>query len=103
MPLYLVRCLDKPGAAAIREANYPAHREHLRRIGAAVKLSGPIVSEQDGARIGSLFVFDCPDMAAARALVEADPFVRAGLFGTITIDRFLDITGGRPAFGTPTA
>ncbi|MCX7684272.1 MAG: YciI family protein [Acetobacteraceae bacterium] len=103
MPLYLVRCLDKPGGAAIREAIYPAHREHLKRLGATVKLSGPIVSEEDGSRIGSVFVLDCPDIAAARAIAASDPFAEAGLFATVTVDRFLDITGGKPAFGTPAA
>jgi uncharacterized protein YciI len=101
MPLYLVRCLDRPGGAPIREANYPAHREHLKGLGAAMKLSGPIIAEEAGARIGSVFVFDCPDMAAARALAASDPFAEAGLFATVTVDRFLDVTGGRPAFGTP--
>jgi uncharacterized protein YciI len=101
MPLYLVRCLDRPGGATIREANYPAHREHLKRLGAAMKLSGPIVAENGKARIGSVFVFDVPDMAAARALAASDPFAEAELFATVTVDRFLDVTGGRPAFGTP--
>ena len=41
--------------------------------------------------------------AAQRALAASDPFAEAGLFATVTVDRFLDVTGGKPAFGTPAA
>lgn len=99
--LFLVTCLDRADGAAIRAEHYPAHRAWLATKPADIRLSGPILGDDHESRIGSVFVVHAPDRASAEAFSAADPFARAGLFASVTIHPFLDITGGTPAFGKP--
>lgn len=99
--LFLIHCTDGPGRAAIRAAQYDAHRAYLRDSSVDIKLAGPQVSDDGEARIGSVFVVDVADRAEAEAFAAGDPFAKAGLFDRVIITRFLDVTRGKPAFGPP--
>jgi uncharacterized protein YciI len=99
--LFLIHCTQIPEGQAIREAHYDAHRAYLKSSPVDIRLSGPMVDDEGKARIGSVFVVDVPDRAAAEAFAAGDPFARAGLFGRVIVTRFLDITNGKPAFGPP--
>lgn len=100
--LFLIHCTDGAGRASIRADNYEAHRAYLRESKVDIKLAGPQVSDDNNERIGSIFVVDVPDRAAAEAFAAADPFAKAGLFDRVIITRFLDVTRGKPAFGPRT-
>lgn len=97
--LFLIHCTQVPDGQAIRDANYDAHRAYLKASLVDIKLAGPMVDDAGDKRIGSVFVVDVPDRAAAEAFSAGDPFAKAGLFGRVIITRFLDITNGKPAFG----
>ncbi|MFN3645189.1 MAG: YciI family protein [Gemmobacter sp.] len=81
MPFVLL-CQDKPGALQTRLDNRPAHLDYLNASG-VVLFAGPFV--EGGNPVGSMVVVDLPDMAAARAFAEADPYARAGLFASVSI------------------
>ncbi|MFN3292180.1 MAG: YciI family protein [Gemmobacter sp.] len=81
MPFVLL-CQDKPGALQTRLDNRPAHLDYLNASG-VVMFAGPFV--EGGNPVGSMVVVDLPDMAAARAFAEADPYARAGLFASVSI------------------
>lgn len=88
---------DRPGMAETRAAARPAHRHYLRNPGAhavAVRLGGPMLDEA-GAMTGTMLVVEADDLAAVRAFVADDPYVRAGLFASIEI-RPWDWGLGRP-------
>lgn len=77
--LFCITGIDKPDALDLRMANREAHLKHWGDSG-VVKLGGPFTSD-DGERLeGSMLVIDVPDRAAAQALADADPYVKAGLF-----------------------
>jgi uncharacterized protein YciI len=97
--LFLIHCTDGPGREAIRADHYEAHRAYLRDSTVDIKLAGPQVSDDNTRRIGSVFVVDVPDRAAAEAFAAGDPFAKAGLFDRVLVTRFLDVTRGKPAFG----
>lgn len=99
MPLFLIHCTQRPGGQAIRDQHYDAHRAYLQSSPVDIKLAGPMVDDAGEARIGSVFIVDVPDRAAAEAFSAGDPFTRNGLFERVIITRFLDITRGKPAFG----
>ncbi len=101
--LFLIHCTQKPDGQAIRDAHYDAHRAYLQASPVDIKLAGPMVADDGGARIGSVFIVDVPDRAAAEAFSAGDPFSKNGLFERVLITRFLDITRGKPAFGAPAA
>lgn len=97
--LFLIHCTQRPDGQAIRDAHYDAHRAYLQASPVDIKLAGPMVDDAGDRRIGSVFVVDVPDRAAAEAFSAADPFTQNGLFERVIITRFLDITRGKPAFG----
>ena len=101
--LFLIHCTQVPDGAAIRDAHYDAHRAYLQASPVDIKLAGPQVADDGGDRIGSVFIVDVADRAAAEAFSAGDPFTRHGLFSRVIITRFLDITRGKPAFGASPA
>ncbi len=93
----VVFATDRPGMADLRVATRPAHRHYLRNPGphpVTVRLGGPTLDEA-GAMNGTMLVVEAADLAAVRAFVADDPYVRAGLFATVEI-RPWDWGLGRP-------
>jgi uncharacterized protein YciI len=93
MPLFTLTCLDKPDALPRRLQARPAHLAHVGAHGAAVKLAGPLLSDDLERPIGSFFVLDMPDAAAVAAFNAADPYVAADVFGEVTIRPFRVVVG----------
>ncbi|HET6521057.1 MAG TPA: YciI family protein [Geminicoccaceae bacterium] len=89
---FVITCLDKPGSLALRTANRPAHLDYLKAAGVALKLAGPMLSE-DGQPIGSVLVVEAADAAGARAFADEDPYAKAGLFERVTIRPFRPVLG----------
>jgi hypothetical protein len=84
--LFAFLCTDKPGHLSVRMETRPAHLDHLNRLNAegTLKMAGPFLDD-DGKPNGSLVIVEAEDMAAARALAEADPYYQAGLFEKIEV------------------
>lgn len=84
--LFAFICYDKPGQLDLRMETRPVHLEHLNKLNAegTLKFAGPFLGD-DGKPNGSLVVVEAADMAAARALAEADPYYLAGLFETVDV------------------
>jgi len=96
--LFLLHCTQHPDSQHIRDAHYDVHRAYLQSSPVDIKLAGPMVEDDGGKRIGSVFIVDVPDRAAAEAFSAGDPFTQNGLFERVVITRFLDVTRGKPAF-----
>lgn len=84
-------CRDKPGALPIRMENRPAHVAYLKESG-VVELAGPFLDDAEQ-MVGSLVVIEVPDRAAAEAWAAADPYARAGLFESVTIQAWRKVIG----------
>lgn len=65
------------GTPEERKAIQAGHMAHLESLGPAGKIAGPL--GQDGPRRG-LVILKADSIAAARAIAEADPAVKAGTF-----------------------
>lgn len=94
--LYVIHALDKPGAAALRQQHYAAHKAFLDeapRFGVRIVMSGPLTQDDGVTPIGSHFVLEAPDRAAAEAFHHADPFYAAGLWASSTVTAFLKRRG----------
>jgi uncharacterized protein YciI len=79
---------DKPHSNALRMATRPKHLEHLEAIKSKIVFCGPQLSDDGQTMIGSLFVFELPDRAAAEEMVKSDPYYKAGLFESTVIRAF---------------
>ena len=89
MALFVISYIDKPNSLAVRMANREAHLAyvHDETRPAQVKLGGPYLDET-GDMAGSLIILEAPDKAAAVAFTENDPYVKAGLPGSIDVRPF---------------
>ena len=83
MPLFVLTCIDKPGAVEVRMGAREAHLDYVRRTN-VTKLGGPFLDAQ-GAMAGSMLIVEAEDLAAAQAFSAADPYVTAGLFQSVDI------------------
>jgi uncharacterized protein YciI len=88
---FAVICRDKPRHAEIRAANRDAHLAYARETGSVV-FGGPFLDEAGG-MTGSLLILDVPDMDAARKWTEDDPYAKAGLFASVSIDPWKQTVG----------
>jgi uncharacterized protein len=89
--MFALIAIDKPGARDLRAANRGAHLDYADSSGAVV-IAGPFL-DAEGNMTGSLLILDLPDMAAAEAWAAEDPYVKAGLFESVTIRAWKKVRG----------
>ncbi len=90
---FVIQCLDGEDRLDLRLAHRPAHKAYLAACGVDIRLSGPLVADDGETMIGSLFVVEVPDRAAAEAFNRDDPFSTYGIWERVSIHVFLDLTG----------
>ena len=86
--LFVIIGRDGPQAKELRPKLRPDHLAHLDvadRQG-RIKLAGPL---SDGA--GSLIVVELDSEDEARAMADADPYTRGGVFETVEIHPFMQV------------
>jgi uncharacterized protein YciI len=85
---FLIDATDKPNSAELRAKVRPEHLEFLKASLPKLLAAGAKLSDDGATAHGSAYIVDVEDRAAAEAFIQADPFTKAGLFGTITITRW---------------
>jgi uncharacterized protein len=86
--LYLIVQGDRPEAAAeIRQAKTDEHLASVDRHKDILVLAGALLTDDSGARVGSVALVNVPNRAAADAFVANEPFRHAGLYQSILISR----------------
>jgi uncharacterized protein len=89
--LFMLFCEDKPDSLALRLATREAHLTFIAGHAEKVRLAGPMLSDDGERMLGSLFIVEADDLAAARALHDADPYTSAGLWGNVLIRPFRQV------------
>ena len=89
MPLFAFVCADKPGHLSVRMDTRPAHVDHLNALNekGILKMAGPFL-DGDGKPNGSLVIVETETIEEARALADADPYAKAGLFASVEVKPF---------------
>jgi uncharacterized protein YciI len=87
--LFALLCKDKPGHLNVRMDTRPTHIEHLNKLNAegTLKIAGPFLDD-DGKPCGSLIIVEAESKEAARALADADPYAKAGLFDSVDVKAY---------------
>ena len=85
---WLIKCRSKPGTDALRLATIDAHRNFLDGYPEVTWYSGPLFTDDNKNAIGSLRLIEFPDRTAALAYISADPYTKAGIFQSITVERW---------------
>ena len=89
--LFVALCIDKPGHVDLRLSTRAAHLAFLEKHASRVKLGGPFI--EGDKPVGSMLILDCPDEAAARALLAEDPYAQAGLFERVDVRAWKRVVG----------
>ncbi|WP_439104636.1 YciI family protein [Celeribacter marinus] len=84
-------CKDKSGALPIRKANRDAHLSYIDDSG-VVDQAGPFLDEA-GEMCGSLVILNVDTMDAAQAWASNDPYAKAGLFESVSIQAWKKVIG----------
>jgi uncharacterized protein len=82
--LFALLCSDKPASIDLRLSVRPDHLKYLESLGTALKAAGPFTNDE-GQPTGSLVVIEAADRATAKAMADADPYAKAGLFAAVDI------------------
>jgi len=90
--LFAAICLDKPGSLDLRVSTRSAHLEFLEAHAPRVKLGGPFLDAEERP-IGSLLILECANLEAAQALLDKDPYAKAGLFVSVEVKPFRRVVG----------
>lgn len=90
--LYLLVCSDAPGSEIPREREMQDHLRFIEQNLERIAVAGP--RTDGGTPIdGSILVVRAESPDAARALVEGDPYYRAGVWARIDIHPFRAVCG----------
>jgi len=86
LDLFVYRGTDGPRGLELRKTVRERHLAHIQVLADAdrVRFAGPLFGD-DGQPCGSLVVFEAEDLAAARAVAEADPYLREGVFDRVEV------------------
>jgi uncharacterized protein YciI len=93
MALFVLTCIDKPGALDARMGAREAHLAYVRERPHEMRLGGPFLDEA-GQMIGSLIIIEVADFDAAKAWAANDPYGKAGVFQSVDIRPFRVTVGG---------
>jgi uncharacterized protein len=93
--LYMIYAQDTADSLPLRLQHRPAHLERLQQLQAQGRLilAGPLpaidnVDPGPAGYSGSLIVAEFDSLAAATEWANNDPFVHAGVYGTVSVNPF---------------
>ncbi len=86
--LFVLHAIDKPDSLDLRKATRDEHLAFMADYDTPV--GGPLL-DADGNMCGSMIVLDVPDRAAAEAFVAGDPYGKAGLFESVSLNEFMKV------------
>ena len=96
--LFVLRLLDKPDAAALRQRVRPEHKAYLGRVAERIAFAGPLMDDDGVTMVGSLLAIDFDSRAAAQRWLADEPFTRAGLYTGVEIHAFVNLWPQRAGF-----
>lgn len=85
--LFVIRCVDKKNHLSVRQQHRPTHVDYLKGFGDKLFAAGPLLDNNEQ-MCGSVIILDLPDRNAAETFAANDPYAKAELFETVTIDRW---------------
>jgi uncharacterized protein YciI len=83
---------DSADAPALRKAHLAAHLAYAESVAGRIAVGGPL-RDGDGADHGSLIILSVASEAEARAILEDDPYFRAGVWEECQILPFRAVIG----------
>ena len=99
--IYAFFQMDRPDGGALRQRIRPEHKAYLAQMADRMAFAGPLTSDDGQTMLGSLLAIDFESREAAHAWLANEPFTKAGLYASISIQAFVNLwpqkTGFAPA------
>ena len=86
--LFIMFCIDRPGAEEKRRQALAGHIEYLATNPIKIVMSGPLVSDDGTKTVGSLYMIDAADRAEVERFQRADPLYNADIWETVEVRAF---------------
>jgi uncharacterized protein len=96
--IYVFTLVDKPASAALRTAVRPEHKAYLAAVADRMAFAGPLTHDDGVTMIGSLLAIDFATRDAAHTWLENEPFTKAGLYASISIQAFVNLWPQKAGF-----
>lgn len=90
---FLVLCRDDPAKADLRQETRPDHLNYAARHWRRYLAAGPLRDEPGGAIVGSMFLVLAKNEEEARAFMNGDPYMTAGIYARVTYQVFTPAIG----------
>jgi uncharacterized protein YciI len=84
---FAVLCFDQPGVGRLRENLRASHLAYLKEHAALTHLGGPFESDEGGI-VGTFFIINVEDRAAALRFTQNEPFHKGGVFESVLVRRW---------------
>lgn len=88
LQMFLCELIDGPDGAEIRKTTGPAHHRFQKSVMDRFVARGPTRSDDGTRTIGTTYIIQVENRAAADAFIAAEPMTAAGVFAEIRIDRW---------------
>jgi uncharacterized protein YciI len=95
--IFAITCTDRTDATGVRAGTRPAHVDFLKSLGTSLVLAGPFLADDGATPTGSFLLLEAADKAAAEAVAASDPYAKAGLFATVTVQPYRLVILNPPA------
>jgi hypothetical protein len=82
---FIAACVDKPHNLDRRKENRAAQLACLNGLGARVKTGGAFFGPHRQTPVGSMILFEGENEKDIFALLDKDPYSRAGLFKSVSV------------------
>ena len=99
--IYVLRLIDKPDTANLRQHVRPEHKAYLAQVAGRIAFAGPLTLDDGVTMIGSLLAIDFASRDAVHAWLADEPFTRAGLYASTQIDAFVNLWPQRAGYPPP--
>ncbi len=76
---FAIKIYDVPGSGALRDEYRTRHLDYLKQFDESTRFSGPFLTDDGEAELGSFRINEFPDRAAALRHVADEPFVLGGV------------------------
>ena len=89
--VYVFTLMDRPDGLPLRLRVRPEHKAYLAAAADHIAFAGPLTSDDGQTMIGSLLAIDFQSREAAQAWLANEPFTRAGLYASTSIQAFTNL------------
>ncbi len=90
---YAVYCTDSAEGSRLRQEHMDPHRAHVASVADKLRLAGPCPAAEGQTREASLLVIEADSAAEVRAIMEADPYFKAGVWENVVVRPFRALSG----------